>query len=189
MSKKIILSSNSPRRQQLLAGLDLDFVVDTDNNFEEGPEPGVDAYKVPMDMSIGKSHGFHRPLEEDEVLITSDTVVIVDGKVWGKPCDAKQAKEMLSMLSGRSHEVVTAVTIRTQAEERSFSELSKVHFKQLRESEIDYYVDKYRPLDKAGAYGIQEWIGYIGISSIEGSHYNVMGFPVQRVWEELQDFL
>ena len=187
--KRIILGSNSPRRKELLAGLDLDFTVDTGNTFEEKLEPGVEAHEVPLHFSAGKSHGFHRPLEADEILITSDTVVIVDREVLGKPHSREEAAEMLRKLSGRAHEVVTAVTIRDCAQEETFSVSTQVHFEPLSEAEISHYIDKYRPFDKAGAYGIQEWIGYVGISSIEGSFYNVMGFPVHRVWHELQRFL
>ena len=187
--KRIILGSNSPRRRELLAGLDIDFTVDTGNTFEETPEEGLEAHEVPLRLSAGKSHGFHRPLSDDEVLITSDTVVIVDGEVLGKPHSREDAVAMLRKLSGRAHEVVTAVTIRDVSREVTFSDSTQVHFEALTQDEIDYYIDKYRPFDKAGAYGIQEWIGYVGISAIEGSFYNVMGFPVHRVWQELQRFL
>ena len=187
--KRIILGSNSPRRRELLAGLDIDFTVDTGNTFEETPQEGLEAHEVPLRLSAGKSHGFHRPLADDEVLITSDTVVIVDGEVLGKPHSREDAVAMLRKLSGRAHEVVTAVTLRDCRREETFSVSTQVRFETLSQDEIDYYIDKYRPFDKAGAYGIQEWIGYVGISAIEGSFYNVMGFPVHRVWQELQRFL
>lgn len=187
--KRIILGSNSPRRRELLAGLDIPFTVDTGNTFEERLEPGVEAHEVPLQLSQGKSHGFHRLLEADEILITADTVVIVDREVLGKPHSREEADAMLHKLSGRAHEVVTAVTLRDAAREESFSVSTQVHFVELTQAEIDHYIDKYRPYDKAGAYGIQEWIGYVGISSIEGSFYNVMGFPVHRVWHALQRFL
>ena len=187
--KRIILGSNSPRRRELLAGLDIAFTVDTGNTFEESLEEGLEAHEVPLRLSAGKSHGFHRPLADDEVLVTSDTVVIVDGEVLGKPHSREDAVAMLRKLSGRAHEVVTAVTLRDSRREETFSVSTQVHFEALSQEEIDYYIDKYRPFDKAGAYGIQEWIGYVGISSIEGSFYNVMGFPVHRVWHELQSFL
>ena len=187
--KRVILGSNSPRRRELLAGLNIDFEVDTRNDFDERFSPDTPYDEVPGLMSIGKSHGFHRPLEADEVLITSDTVVIVDREVLGKPHSREEAVEMLHKLSGRAHEVVTAVTIRDCAREETFSVSTQVHFEALTEAEIDHYIDKYKPYDKAGAYGIQEWIGYVGISSIEGSFYNVMGFPVHRVWHALQRFL
>lgn len=195
--KRIILASNSPRRQELLRGLDLEFTVDTRNDFEESLEPGVPAHLVPVHMSEGKSHGFHRPLEEDEVLITADTVVIVpsvqdegrDAVVLGKPHSREEAVEMLRLLSGRTHEVVTAVTIRSAERELTFSDSTSVTFATLEDSEIDYYIDHYRPFDKAGAYGIQEWIGLAAIERIEGSYFNVVGFPVQRVWAELKHFI
>lgn len=187
--KRIILGSNSPRRKELLAGLDIDFTVDTGNTFEETPQPGLEAHEVPVYLSKGKSHGFHRPLEHDEVLITSDTVVILDRTVLGKPHSREDAVRMLRMLSGRAHEVVTAVTIRDCTHEETFSDSTRVHFSELTQAEIDHYIDQYKPYDKAGAYGIQEWIGYVGISAIEGSFYNVMGFPVHRVWQALQRFL
>lgn len=187
--KRIILGSNSPRRRELLAGLGLEFTVDTGNSFSESPEPGVEAHQVPVDMSLGKSHGFHRPLTDDEILITADTVVIIDGKVLGKPHSREEAEDMLHTLSGRRHEVVTAVTIRDSRREECFSISSAVQFCELEDREIDYYIDKFMPYDKAGAYGVQEWIGYVGISRIEGSFYNVMGLPVQRLWQELKKFL
>lgn len=189
LGKRIILGSNSPRRRELLAGLGIDFTVDTGNSFAESAEPGVEAHQVPVDMSLGKSHGFHRPLEDDEILITADTVVIVDGRVLGKPHSRKEAEEMLHTLSGRTHEVVTAVTIRDKRGEKCFSVSSIVEFCRLEDWEIDSYIDNFKPYDKAGAYGVQEWIGYVGISRIEGSFYNVMGLPVHRIWQELKKFL
>lgn len=189
LGKRIILGSNSPRRRELLAGLGIDFTVDTGNSFAESAEPGVEAHQVPVDMSLGKSHGFHRPLEDDEILITADTVVIIDGRVLGKPHSREEAEAMLHTLSGRTHEVVTAVTIRDKRGEKCFSVSSIVEFCRLEDWEIDSYIDNFKPYDKAGAYGVQEWIGYVGISRIEGSFYNVMGLPVQRLWQELKKFL
>lgn len=189
LGKRIILGSNSPRRRELLAGLGIDFTVDTDNSFAESAEPGVEAHQVPVDMSLGKSHGFHRPLEDDEILITADTVVIIDGRVLGKPHSREEAEEMLHTLSDRTHEVVTAVTIRDKRGEKCFSVSSIVEFCRLEDWEIDSYIDNFKPYDKAGAYGVQEWIGYVGISRIEGSFYNVMGLPVHRIWQELKKFL
>ena len=189
LGKRIILGSNSPRRRELLAGLGIDFTVDTGNSFAESAEPGVEAHQVPVDMSLGKSHGFHRPLEDDEILITADTVVIIDGRVLGKPHSREEAEEMLHTLSGRTHEVVTAVTIRDKRGEKCFSVSSIVEFCRLEDWEIDSYIDNFKPYDKAGAYGVQEWIGYVGISRIEGSFYNVMGLPLHRIWQELKKFL
>ena len=194
VSKRIILASGSPRRRELLAGLDIPFTVDTGNTFEESFPAGTPAHDVPVLMAEGKSHGFHRALDPDEILVTADTVVIVgrpgeEPEVLGKPHSREQAIGMLHELSGREHEVVTAVVIRTVEREKSFSVSTKVSFGVLSENDILYYVDTYKPFDKAGAYGIQEWIGFAGISGLEGSFYNVMGFPVYRFWRELQCFL
>ena len=187
-SRRIILGSGSPRRRELLAGLDVEFTVDTGNTFEESVPDGSRPEDVPLLMSVGKSHGFHRPLAQDELLITSDTVVVVDGRVLGKPHSREQAIDMLRELSGRPHEVISAVTFRTADRERSITDSTIVYVSPLTDEEIKYYVDKYRPFDKAGGYGIQEWLGYAAIGRVEGSFYNVMGFPVHRVWELLQDF-
>lgn len=188
-NRRIILASASPRRRELLAGLDLEFTVDTGNTFEEKVVPGTPAREVALQMAEGKSHGFHRALEDDEVLITSDTVVIVGDTVLGKPHDRDEAVSMLKMLSGREHEVISAAVIRDNAREVSFSDSTKVFFRELDDREIDYYVDTYRPYDKAGAYGIQEWIGYAAIGRIEGSFFTVMGFPVHRIHDELKKFI
>ena len=187
--KRIILASNSPRRRELMAALGLDFTVDTGTSFIETYSPDTPHVEVPGLMSCGKSHGFHRPLAEDEILVTSDTMVLCGNEILGKPADKGDAERMLKLLSGREHQVITAVTIRDSKREKTFSVTSNVFFKSLSDSEIDYYIEKYKPFDKAGAYGIQEWIGYIGITGIEGSFYNVMGFPTQRFYEELQEFL
>ena len=187
-SKNIILGSNSPRRKELLKCLDVDFTVDTGNTFEEILEPDLTPCEVPVHMSIGKSHGFHRPLSQDEVLLTADTIVIADGKALGKPHSREEAVAMLEELSGRDHLVVTAVTLRDSSREKTVSDCTRVWFRELDQKEIDYYVDTYRPFDKAGAYGVQEWIGYIAIGTIEGSFYNVMGLPVHRVYDLLKEF-
>ncbi|MDE7126359.1 MAG: Maf family nucleotide pyrophosphatase [Bacteroidales bacterium] len=189
MSKKIILASNSPRRKELLAGLNIDFEVDTRNNFEEKFSYDVPHVKIPAMMSEGKSGGFHRELEENEILITSDTMVLCGDAVMGKPHSREEAVRMLQMLSGRSHEVITAVTIRDSRSQKTMSDTAIVHFRELTEQEIGYYVDNYKPYDKAGAYGIQEWIGYVGITGIEGSYYTIMGFPVHLVYQLLQEFI
>ena len=187
--KRIILASNSPRRKELLSALDISFTVDTDTSFVETYSPDTPHDKVPELMSRGKSLGFHRPLEEDEILVTSDTMVLCGKEILGKPVDRADAIRMLKLLSGREHQVITAVTIRSSVKEKTFSVTSNVFFKNLSDNEIDYYIDTYKPFDKAGAYGIQEWIGYIGITGIEGSFYNVMGFPTQRFNDELRDFI
>ena len=187
--KRIILASNSPRRRELLASLGFDFSVDTGTSFIEDYSPDTPHVKVPELMSQGKSRGFHRKLSADEILVTSDTMVLCGTEILGKPSDRDDAVRMLKLLSGREHQVITAVTIRSANKEKTFSVTSNVYFKDLSDSEIDYYIDNYKPFDKAGAYGIQEWIGYIGITGIEGSFYNVMGFPTQRFFEELKAFL
>lgn len=185
---KLILSSGSPRRKELLKGADIDFSVDIANNFEEVLPDGIKPEEVPVYMAKGKSHGFHRELDHDEILLTADTIVIAEGRVLGKPHSCEQAKEMLKLLSGKAHEVRTSVVLRSREKELVFTDVTKVIFASLSEEEIDYYIERYKPFDKAGAYGIQEWIGFIGIKSIEGSYFNVMGLPIQRVYEELKKF-
>lgn len=187
--KRIILGSASPRRKELLRGLDLEFETDTGNTFTEDFRNISSLHEIPAMMSRGKSQGFHRQLSPDEILITSDTVVICGDEVMGKPRDREDAVRMLRKLSGRRHEVVTAVTIRSAGKEETFSDTAFVRFRELGKEEIDYYIDKYRPYDKAGAYAVQEWIGYIGIESIEGSFYTIMGLPVFQVYRHLEKFL
>ena len=183
--KRIILGSNSPRRKELLAGLDIEFTVDTGNNFEEVYDPLTPQERIPEILSEGKSYGFHRNLEKDEILITSDTLVLCEGRVMGKPHSRDDAMDMLRHLSGKSHKVITAVTVRDAEKHLTVSDTAVVYFKNLSDNEIDYYVDTYKPFDKAGAYGIQEWIGYIGIDKIEGSYFTIMGLPVHLVYELL----
>lgn len=187
--KRIILASGSPRRRELLAGLDISFEVDTRNSFEEAYSADTPHRLIPELMSKGKSHGFHRQLEENEILITSDTMVLCGTEVLGKPHSREDAVRMLEMLSGHGHEVITAVTIRTSGREITFSDTTKVFFSPLSQEDIEFYVDRFRPFDKAGAYGIQEWIGYAGIESIEGSFYTVMGLPTHLVYRHLKDLL
>ena len=183
--KKIILASNSPRRKELLAGLDIEFTVDTGNNFEEVYDPSTPIEQIPEVLSEGKSFGFHRALADDEILITSDTLVICGDRVMGKPHSREEAIEMLECLSGREHKVITAITIRDKKGPTTSSDTAIVHFNKLSHSEIEYYIDTYKPYDKAGAYGIQEWIGYAGISKIEGSYFTIMGLPVHLVYKVL----
>ncbi len=184
---KLILASGSPRRRELLAGLDLEFSVDTLNSFEEAVPAGMKAEDVPLYMAEGKSLGFHRPLDEDEVLLTADTVVIADETLMGKPHDRLQAQKMLRDLSGREHRVLTAVVLRNHEKKVKFVDTTIVSLSPLSEEEINYYIDRYRPFDKAGAYGIQEWIGYMGIEKISGSYFNVMGLPVHGVYKALKE--
>lgn len=187
--KKIILASASPRRKELLGGMDVDFIVDTRNDFDEVYDESTPHDEIPAVLSRGKSFGFHRPLGEDEILITSDTLVLCGDRVMGKPHSREEAVDMLRFLSGRDHKVITAITVRDKENCRTSSDTAVVHFKSLTDAEILYYVDEYKPFDKAGAYGIQEWIGYIGIDRIEGSYFTIMGLPVHLVYSELQYFL
>ena len=184
-NKKIILGSASPRRKELLAGLCVDFVVDTQNNFEEVYSSDTPHEKIPEVLAEGKSFGFHRELSPEEILITSDTLVLCEDHVMGKPGSREEAYEMLKLLSGRSHKVITAITVRDISGHTTLSDTAIVHFKTLTDDEIYYYIDRFKPFDKAGAYGIQEWIGYIGIDRIEGSYFTIMGFPVHLVYQEL----
>ncbi len=188
-NKKIILGSASPRRRELLEGLGVDFETDTGNSFEEIYSPDTPHEKIPEVLSEGKSLGFHRNLMPEEILITSDTLVLCGDCVMGKPHTREEAYEMLRLLSGRSHKVITAVTIRDNEKTSTLSDTAIVHFKELTDKEIYYYIDNYKPYDKAGSYGIQEWIGYIGISKIEGSYFTIMGFPVHLVYQELLKFI
>lgn len=184
--KRLILASNSPRRKELLAGLGLEFEVRVMKGIDESYPDDLIGEDIPKYISMQKAKAYIPTLAPDEVLITSDTIVYVDGKVLGKPRDAADAYDMLRLLSGRTHEVITGVTIvESGREPRCFATTTLVTFKQLTDDEINYYIANYRPFDKAGAYGIQEWIGYIGVTSIEGSYFNVMGLPVQRVYESL----
>ena len=187
--KQIILASGSPRRRELLSAMDIPFTVDTGNTFDESWSEDTPHEKVPELMAEGKSFGFHRELAGNEILVTSDTMVLCGTEILGKPKDRDDAIRMLKLLSGRGHQVITAVTLRDREKKKTFSVTSNVFFKELSDSEITYYLDTYKPYDKAGAYGIQEWIGYIGISRLEGSFYNVMGFPASRFYEELKAFL
>ena len=186
---QIILASGSPRRRELLSAMDIPFTVDTGNTFDESWSSDTPHEKVPELMSEGKSFGFHRELADNEILVTSDTMVLCGTEILGKPKDRDDAIRMRKLLSGRGHQVITAVTLRDREKKKTFSVTSNVFFKELSDSEITYYLDTYKPYDKAGAYGIQEWIGYIGISRLEGSFYNVMGFPASRFYEELKAFL
>ena len=183
----VVLASKSPRRQELLKGMGVKFVCLT----KETPEdfPPMDARKVPEYLSVQKSMAFDdAELPADYLLISADTVVIAGQEILGKPVDRDDAMRMLRLLSGKSHHVVTGVTVRSSAKRKTFSAISKVDFAPLEEEEIAYYVDQYKPYDKAGAYGIQEWIGYVGIARLNGSFYNVMGLPTRKLFEALKGF-
>ena len=185
----IILASNSPRRRELLSGLDLDFEVRVLPVVSEGHPEYMRAEDIPVFVSKEKSLAYSETLNAGDLLITADTMVILDGEALGKPRDDDDARRMLHALSGKTHKVVTGVTLATVGRSETFGVSTDVTFKRLDDDEIDYYVSHYHPLDKAGAYGIQEWIGYVGVTSIQGSYFNVMGFPVQRVWDELKKFV
>ena len=186
---RLILASQSPRRRQLLSDAGLEFTLAPRFECDETFPQDMPAEDVAEYLSHLKSDAYPEPLAEGDILLTADTVVIADNRVLGKPSDRAEAIEMISLLSGCDHEVITGCTLRTTTRQRSFSVRSKVHFRVLDREEIEYYVDCYRPFDKAGAYGIQEWIGYVGIEGIEGSFYNVMGLPVQRLYSILKEFI
>lgn len=183
---KIILGSKSPRRQALIRGLGLDFEIRTEDTEENYPDT-LDPRKVPEFLARLKSDAIADSLKANELLITSDTIVLLENEILGKPEDAGDAVRMLRKLSGKAHDVITGVCLKNVNFEKSFSVTTRVYFKELSESAIEYYITHYKPFDKAGAYGIQEWIGYVGIDRIEGSHFNVMGLPVAELWEALED--
>lgn len=188
MPYRIILASNSPRRKELLSGLDIDYEVRTLPDIDESYPAGLKGGDIPLYISKEKADAYKSMLQPDELIITADTIVWLNGEVLGKPRDREEAINMLHKLSGRAHEVFTGVTLTTTEKQRSFYAETKVTFAQLTDDEIAHYVDKYHPFDKAGSYGVQEWIGYIGVERIEGSYFNVMGLPVQRLYRELKFF-
>ena len=172
-----------------MAALGFDFKVDTGNSFEEIYDKNTPHDKIPEVLSEGKSHGFHRDLSDNEILITSATLVLCGDQVMGKPHSREEAFRMLSLLSDNTHKVITAVTIRDRERTVTRSDVATVHLRKLTDDEINWYIDHYKPFDKAGAYGIQEWIGYIGIDRIEGSFFTIMGLPVHLVYSLLKKFL
>lgn len=182
----IILASNSPRRRELLAGIDVAFEVRVIDGIDESYPAGLPARDIAEYIARKKAQVYRETLAKDELIITADTVVILNDEVMGKPHDEADARRMLHELSGRTHQVVTGVVLTTSEQQKAFSVVTDVTFKQLIDAEIDYYVSTYRPMDKAGAYGIQEWIGHIGVTALRGSYFNVMGLPVQRIYEALQ---
>lgn len=186
LAYRLILASKSPRRQELLRSLEVDFEIrtkDVDEDFPEDLNPNL----VAEFLAIKKSEAFEK-LAENELLLTSDTTVICNGKILNKAADYNEAFGMIEMLSGKSHEVITGVCLRTKDQRIAFSETTKVTFATLTTAEIDHYIKQYKPFDKAGAYGIQEWIGMIGIEKIEGDFYNVMGLPLHRLYRALTQF-
>lgn len=186
---RIILGSNSPRRRELLAGLDLSFDVHVIPGLEENYPDSLQPQEIPVFLSKQKAEAYLSTLEDQVLLITADTIVWNEAEVIGKPKGREEAIRMLRSLSGHEHQVVTGVCLTTTKKQETFSVVSSVRFASLTDEEIIYYVDKYKPFDKAGAYGIQEWIGYVGVESISGSFYNVMGLPVQRLYQELKRFV
>ncbi len=185
---QVILGSNSPRRRELLAGCGIGFEQGVPFAVDESVPEGMSAREAARYLSDKKSGAYPQPLGEKDILITADTVVIVDDAILGKPSDAAHAARMLRMLSGRSHSVVTGCTLRSASRKESFDVETAVTFSTLTDEQIAYYIGHYKPFDKAGAYGIQEWIGYMAVSAIEGSFYNVMGLPVHALCARLEAF-
>lgn len=184
----IILASNSPRRKELLNGLDLDYEVKVLPDIEETYPESLSTEEIPLYIAEEKAAAYQQMMAKDDLIITADTVVVLGDEVLGKPSDLDDARRMLRELSGKTHQVITGVCLMTKDKKRSFTVTTDVTFKELTDEEIDYYVETYKPLDKAGAYGIQEWIGYIGVTGLNGSYFNVMGLPVQRIYNELKVF-
>lgn len=183
---KIVLASNSPRRKELLSGLNLEYTVRVLPDIDESYPDTLKGEEIPMYISREKAEAYRNSMAEDELIITADTVVCINEKVLGKPRTLEEAKEMLRELSGKTHQVITGVCLMPRDLQRTFSATTQVTFDVLTEDEIEFYVEKFRPLDKAGAYGVQEWIGFVGVSRLEGSYFNVMGLPVQRLYQELK---
>ena len=184
---KVILASASPRRRELLAGLDVEFEVRALPDVDESFPADLQGGDIPLYISKKKADAYRSVMAADELVITADTIVWLDGVALGKPVDEADARRMLRNMSGKTHSVFTGVAITTKDNQRCFVAQSDVTFAQLTDDEIDYYIAKYRPMDKAGSYGAQEWIGYIGMSNIVGSYFNVMGLPVQRLYSELKE--
>ena len=184
----IILASNSPRRKQLLSDLGVDYVVRTLPDVDESYPDSLVGEEIPAYISQTKAEAYRKTMHPDELIITADTIVWLDGIVYGKPKDEADAKKMLRALSGKTHDVITGVCVTTTERQETFAAISKVTFASFSDDEINYYIEKYRPMDKAGSYGVQEWIGYIGVERIDGSFYNVMGLPVQRLYTLLKNW-
>ena len=183
----LILASQSPRRHQMLKELGLTFEIKTKEVEEIYPE-GLEPEQIPVYLAELKAAAFESDIKNNDLVITADTIVCIDDWILGKPTDRAEAVKMLKTMSGRSHKVISGVCLMSKAKKVSFATTTNVHFKNLSDEEIDYYIDNYKPFDKAGAYGIQEWIGFIGIDGIEGSYFNVVGLPIQRLYQELLEF-
>lgn len=184
----IILASNSPRRRELLGGLGISFEVKVLPDIEENYPEGLSVAQIAEYIAKEKADAYRKMMAPNDLIITADTIVVADDEVMGKPVDADDAQRMLRKLSGKAHQVITGVCLMITDRQRVFSVITDVTFKPLSDDEIDYYVKTYRPFDKAGAYGIQEWIGYVGVTGLNGSYFNVMGLPVQRIYQELAAF-
>lgn len=184
---KIILASNSPRRRELLSGLGVNYEVKIVPGIDETYPESLNGEEIPVYIAQEKANAYRASLQPDELVITADTIVYVDGMVLGKPVDEADACRMLRMLSGRTHQVITGVCLTTVDFQKSFASVTEVTFDTLSDEEIGYYVEKYHPMDKAGSYGVQEWIGFVGVTGLKGSYYNVMGLPVQRLYKELKE--
>jgi len=182
---KVVLASNSPRRKELLDGLGIAYEVKTLPGIDESYPAHLQGEEIPLYIAKSKAAAYLNQLVSNELIITADTVVWVADKVLGKPADKTEAIEMLQLLSGKTHQVITAVCLLTRTFQHTFTALTEVSFARLSNEEINYYVDTYQPFDKAGAYGIQEWIGFIGVERISGSYFNVMGLPIQKLYREL----
>ena len=185
---RVVLSSRSPRRESLIQGLDVPVKIHHPPEVDETYPPDMDPKDVPVFLAVKKSHQFHGALEPEDILVTADTIVLLNGAIVNKPENINEARAMLQSLSGQKHVVITGVCLRSHLKEVSFASFTDVFFSELSDAEISYYLERYEPLDKAGAYGIQEWIGYIGIKRINGSFYNVMGLPLHQLYLELSNF-
>lgn len=183
---QLILASASPRRKELLAGLNIPFEVRLIDGIDETYPPELPTDEVPLYISQKKAAAYKANISPHTIVLTADTVVVCNEQILGKPIDEADARRMLQMLSGKTHRVITGVTLLVEGNSKSFSVATDVSFKPLSATEIDYYIRTFKPFDKAGAYGIQEWIGYIGVTAINGSYFNVMGLPVQCIYEELR---
>jgi len=186
--KEIILASQSPRRQELLKGIGIDFKIRVKKDIEENFDSQIPLEDVAEYLARKKANNYNEFIKNGTILITADTVVCTDKTILNKPANKQEAQQMLRSLSGKKHKVITGVCIKSSKKELSFSSESVVYFSELTEEEIEYYIENYQPYDKAGAYGIQEWIGHIGITRLEGSYFNVMGLPIQLVYSKLKTF-
>lgn len=183
---KIILASNSPRRKELLSGLGVDYEVKTLPDVDESYPDGLSGEEIAKHIARGKAEAYRSLIQADELVITADTIVWLDGTVMGKPKDEEEAKDMLMRLSGKTHQVITGVCLTAASTQKTFATVTDVTFATLTDEEVDYYVTRYQPMDKAGSYGVQEWIGFVGVENLSGSYFNVMGLPIQRLYTELK---